>query len=157
LPDEQAAASSSAGGAAGSSGAPGAGSAGERSAASQDPVVAAYRRALRLVRDRQFGEALGALQDFVRSHPDHPFADNATYWVGEVHYAARRYDQALQTFGRVVSEYPEGNKVADALFKMALCHKRTGDLQKAAALLERVQRQYPDTIAARMASREDTP
>ncbi|MEM9193648.1 MAG: tol-pal system protein YbgF [Myxococcota bacterium] len=115
-----------------------------------------YRQALQLVRDRRFDEALVALNSFLREHPRHPYVPNATYWRGEVHYARRAYREALQEFQRMIDRFPEGAKVPDALLKIALCHRRMGQAAHASRVFERLHRDHPGSVAARMAAQEES-
>ncbi len=127
----------------------------ERTRRADRAAVAAYQEALRHLRDRRFADALRAFDDFLRSHPRHPYAPSAMYWQGEVHYAMRDYRLALSRFSRVVDEYPRATKVADSLYKMGLCHKRMGRERAARRIFERVRRQFPDSVAARLSVQED--
>jgi tol-pal system protein YbgF len=113
-----------------------------------------YRAALGLLRARNFEAALAAFEAFVARHPGHALTDNAVYWQGEAHYAERRYREALEQFESLVAHYPRSNKLADALLKIGLCHRRLGDGERAAQYFHRVREQYPNSDAARIASRE---
>ncbi|MFO0693249.1 MAG: tol-pal system protein YbgF [Polyangiales bacterium] len=123
--------------------------------AEDDPAQQSYRAALALVTARRFAEANDALTRFLQQYPNHPYTDNALYWRGTVSYAERRYGDALRDFERVVAEFPRGNKVPDALYQIGMCHLRLGDRDTARSYFRRVQAEYPNTVAARLASRED--
>jgi tol-pal system protein YbgF len=117
--------------------------------------VSGYRRGLQLVRDQRFGEAELELDAFVLKHPSHPYADNALFWCGEIHYLQREYSQALERFEKLVKLYPWGNKAPDALYRMGQIYLRRGDKARAQAYFDKVREQFPDTAAARLALRED--
>lgn len=121
-----------------------------------DPRVREYQAALAEVEARRWESALAALEQFARAHPDHPYADNAIYWQGEVLYARRDYRRALAVLEALVSRYPSGNKVPDALLRIGFCLQRLGDPDRARATFRQVREQFPDSVAARMASREET-
>ncbi|MDQ3035062.1 MAG: tol-pal system protein YbgF, partial [Myxococcota bacterium] len=121
-----------------------------------DAIVREYQSALAHVEARRWELALASLTRFVAAHPDHPYADNAMYWQGEVHYARREYRRAIDIFGALAERYPRGNKVPDALLRIGLSLEHLGDRDGARAYFRRVREQYPDSIAARMASREET-
>lgn len=114
-----------------------------------------YRAALELVHTRRFEQALAALDVFLERNPRDEHAEGARYWRGEVRYAQREYAQALVAFEELLRTAPGGNKTADALVKIGLCHQRMGDLARAHLFFQRVLRQFPDTEAARTASRQD--
>lgn len=124
--------------------------------AGTDAVVREYQHALGHVAARRFDEALGALDAFLRAHPQHPYADNAMYWRAEVRYAQRDYAGAERELLEMLRRYPRGNKVPDALLRLGFCRQRQGDVEGARVYFRRVRAEYPGTIAARLASREDT-
>ena len=121
-----------------------------------DHVAAEYQGALRLLSARDLSGALSALERFAVSHPEHPYADNAHYFRGEIFYSQHEYRSAIRELELLVSRYPSGGRVADALLRMGTCWERLGDSARAAHFFERVRTEHPDSSAARMAEREDT-
>ncbi len=121
-----------------------------------DHVAAEYQSALRLLSARDLAGALSALERFAAAHPEHPYADNAHYFRGEIFYAQRDYRSAIAELELLVSRYPTGGRVADALLRIGTCWERLGDAARAAHYFERVRTEHPDSAAARMAEREDT-
>lgn len=120
-----------------------------------DGAVTAYRAALTHLSAQRFEQALAGLDAFLRDYPRHSYADNALYWRGEIHYARRDYRRAIAELSALVERYPNGNKVPEALLRIGLCYEHMGDRVRARQVLERLRRQYPDSVAARMAARED--
>ncbi len=123
--------------------------------AREEVSVEGYRRGLELIRNQRFEDALVELDTFAAEHPDHPYADNALYWCGEVHYLRREYARALDYFAQVEKSHPWGNKAPDALYRMGQIYLRRGDTARAQAYFDKVREQFPDTAAARLALRED--
>ncbi|MGB8331932.1 MAG: tetratricopeptide repeat protein, partial [Polyangiales bacterium] len=130
---------------------------GDRAQPVEEPEVSVegYRRGLSLVREQKFQEALIELDAFSSAHPSHPYADNALFWCGEIHYLRHEYDRALQYFERIEKLYSWGNKAPDALYRMGQIHLKRGDVAGARIYFEKVREQFPDTAAARLALRED--
>jgi tol-pal system protein YbgF len=124
-------------------------------AAAPDPAERTYREALVLVRDRAFARAESALSSLIERHATHARAVDALYWRGVVRYASRSYPRALADFTAVVSRHPRSERAPEALLKMAICHERMGDSRRARSLYERVRSEYPNSVAARVASQED--
>lgn len=121
-----------------------------------DGSVAEYQAALQLVSARRFEDAFAALSAFLRAHPDHPYADNAMYWRAETLYARRDFRGAELELSEMVRRFPQGNKVPDALLRLGFCRQRQGDPEGARQYFRRVVAGYPGSVAARLASREDT-
>jgi tol-pal system protein YbgF len=127
-----------------------------RSRTADEPSVREYQAALAHVAARRFDEALAGLTGFLSAHPQHPYADNAMYWRGEVLYMRRDYAAAERELAEMVRRFPRGNKVPDALLRLGFCRQRQGDLEGARVYFRRVRTDHPGTVAARLASREDT-
>ena len=113
-----------------------------------------YRVALRSLQQRQFEQAGDALSAFLDAYPAHALSDGATYWLGEVRYAQRRYGEALQQFQAVLKVFPRSSKRAGSLLKAGLCQKHLGDESSARRYFEQLREQFPNSDAARIASRE---
>jgi tol-pal system protein YbgF len=109
----------------------------------------AYDAALSLVNARQYDKALDALAAFLLKWPDHPYADNAMYWRGECYFARAEYLRASEQFEGVVTRFPAGNKVPDALLKLGICHQKLGNPTNAKAWFDRLSQQFPRSDAAR--------
>jgi TolA-binding protein len=48
------------------------------------------------------------------------FKDNALYWMGECKYKEEKFDQAEEYYNRCIKEYPLGNKICSAMFKLGM-------------------------------------
>ncbi|MGD8606887.1 MAG: tetratricopeptide repeat protein [Myxococcales bacterium] len=119
------------------------------------PSVEGYRRALSLIRDERFEDALIELDAFLTAHPSHPYSDNALFWSGEIHFLRHEYSLALEYFERIDKLYPWGNKAPDALYRIGQIYLRRGDKSRARSYFDKVREQFPNTAAARLALRED--
>jgi tol-pal system protein YbgF len=121
---------------------------------SNDRAREEYRSALTLVRNRDFDAALSALTEFLSKYPNQEFTDRAMFWRAETFYAKRDYERALAEFESLNARFPRGEKVADALLKIGMCHQRLGDELRAQTFFRRVRDQFPESAAARAASKE---
>ena len=85
----------------------------------------AYKNAMTLVREKKFAEANVAFNDFVKNYPQDPSVGNALYWSGEAYLVQSDLDKALESFRKVVTQYPDHDKAADATYKMGITlHKK---------------------------------
>ena len=115
-----------------------------------DPATL-YQQSLDALHQGRHAEAATGFQAMVARFPTHGLADNAMYWLGEVDYDQQRFDQALKTFQQVLTTYPLGNKVPDAMLKIGLCFQNLGDTRQSTEILEQVEAIYPESDAARVA------
>lgn len=120
-----------------------------RASALDPEAKRAYDSALSLVNGRQFGPALDAFAAFLVKWPDHPNADNATYWRGECYFAQGEFSRAAEQFEGTIVRFPLGNKVPDALLKLGMSQQKLGNPVKAKASFDRLQREFPRSEASR--------
>jgi tol-pal system protein YbgF len=85
------------------------------------------------------------------SYPESQLADNAQYWLAESYYVTDQFENALQEFEVVIGKYPRSRKVPDALLKIGYSNYELKRWDAARGSLARVQSEYPDTTAARLA------
>lgn len=110
-----------------------------------------YQAAFELLKEQRYEPAASAFQQFLVTFPDSELADNAQYWLAESHYVTQNFEQALNDFGIVINKFPNSRKVPDALLKMGYCNYELQLWDAALAALSRVQAEYPETTAARLA------
>lgn len=110
-----------------------------------------YQAAFELLKQQRYEPAAMAFQQFLLTFPDSELADNAQYWLAESHYVTQKFDEALAEFGVVISRFPQSRKLPDALLKMGYCSYELKDWAAAREALTRVQEDYSDTTAARLA------
>jgi peptidoglycan-associated lipoprotein len=95
--------------------------------------------------------ALLGFQDYLSKAPASELADNAQYWIGECYYAQRDFKQAIEEFSKVTQNYPNGDKVAAALLKIAYSHLQLDDRAAARSTLRDLIRQFPKSDEAAQA------
>lgn len=110
-----------------------------------------YQAALELIKEQRYDAAEKAFKQFLVSFPDSQMADNAQYWLSEAFYVTNRFDEALKQFTIVIDKYPRSRKVPDALLKMGFCNYELKRWDDARTALSRVQSEFADTTAARLA------
>jgi tol-pal system protein YbgF len=116
-----------------------------------DKEVQDYEAAFRLYRAGDYQAAVDRFQAFVKAHPDSDYADNALFWMGECHQKLGDFVLAAVTFERVHKEFPEGNKVPDALYRQAVALVEIGRQKgeqaeydaAAREVLQRILDEYP--------------
>ena len=96
-------------------------------------------------------DALGrahALEDFSARYPHHPLADDALLEAADAYAASGRAGAACTLARRVAEEYPAGDRLPDALWRLAGCEPSAEAERR---LLTRLVTEFPTSAAARRA------
>ncbi len=97
--------------------------------------------------------AVGAFEKFLNEYPLGPYSDNAQYWQGEANYVSRRFTEAVDSFKAVVKKFPDSVKVPDAKLKIAFALFEQEKFDESRTELEALIENYPETSAARLATK----
>lgn len=101
-----------------------------------------YQEGYRRMQAGKGEEAILFFRNLVEAHGDHELADNAYYWMGEVYLRLKRVEEAEKAFNMIIERYPGGNKVPDALYKLAEIESERGKNSAARAYLERILKEF---------------
>lgn len=110
-----------------------------------------YQAAFELLKEQRYEPAAMAFKQFLVTYPDSELVDNAQYWLAESYYVTQKFDEALAAFELVVTTFPRSRKVPDALLKVGYCNYELKAFGSARDALVRVQADYGETTAARLA------
>lgn len=113
---------------------------------------AAYAAAFDLLRTQDYAAAETAFEAFLADHPDHLLAENAHYWLGETHYARRRFEDAARSFASGYKAAPAGRKAPDNLLKLGLSLQALDRTDEACLVLQRLQTDF-STVSGSMLAR----
>ena len=103
-----------------------------------------YQGALYYYRHEQYDRALVEFDRLLQKAPMSEWSDNAQYWKGECYYGLRKYQQALIEFTKVFA-FSNTGKADDAQIKIANCHIKLGERDRALAALRKLIDEYPDS------------
>lgn len=129
---------------------------GPRPSALDPEARKAYDQALEKARAGRHREGLDLMSAFLVKWPDHPYADNAMYWRAECMTGLGEPQKAITELESLVSRFPLGNKVPDALAKLAVLYEKQGDAAKAKAAGDRLERDFPKSDAAKRRARKSS-
>jgi len=110
-----------------------------------------YDQAAQDLTQGRYDLALQGFREFVSRYPKAELADNAQYGVGESFFARSQFDSAAAEYARVEVQYPQGDKVPAALYKLALSQEKLGRPTDSRATLERLVRRFPLSGEAQLA------
>jgi tol-pal system protein YbgF len=127
------------------------GSNGGAAPADQAAAQASYDTAFKALRAGDYASSSRGFRDFLQKYPDSTLAPNAYYWLGESYYVTMNYPVALEAFQRLVSQFPQSDKVPDGLLKVGYCQYELKQKDAAVATLKSVSAKYPGSKAAGLA------
>ncbi len=140
-------------GGAGTAGAAAAGAAGamamsSRGAAGPEEL---YRSAYEDYMRGNYDLARDGFSEYHRRWPNTELSDNAVYWIGECYDAQEKPQEALDTFTKVLEDYPTSDKAAAAQLKKGLIYLKMGDQGQGVVNLQYVVYEHPGTREADLA------
>ena len=118
-----------------------------------DPVQGdqIYEKGLDALKTGNVSGGVAQLQQFATTAPQHAKADNALYFSGVGLMGLSSYEDASRAFEEVVSRYPAGDAVQDALLKLAECRIKLNKPEQARAVYQKIVSRFPGTAAASQA------
>jgi tol-pal system protein YbgF len=99
----------------------------------------------------QYALAQQGFAQYLQLLPESDLADNAQYWIGECNYSQKKYNEAVQAFQIVITQYPAGEKVPAAMLKMSYAQIALGKTQGAKENLEALIKRFPQSNEANLA------
>lgn len=112
-----------------------------------DPKVQ-YQLAQRSYANDDWEGALQQFTDYLARNPESELSSNAQFWKGKCLLNLGHYDESIEQFIKVATDYPNSSKVPFALHNQAVAHSRLGQTEKAIELMQEVIENYPISPAA---------
>jgi len=100
----------------------------------------------------EYEKALECYKQFLREHPDSPFAAQAQEGVGYCLEELGRLEEALEAYKKV-AEYENSYLICEVGLNVGRCLERLGRLEEAKAEYEKVIEEFPNTIQEKLARR----
>jgi tol-pal system protein YbgF len=107
-----------------------------------------YQEGRKLFVSGKYTRAIRHFRQMLADDRTSDLSDNCQYWIGEAYYQLGDYAQAAVEFDKTLT-FPSTNKREDALFKIAQCHERLGELELAQQLYKRFLAEYPESRHSR--------
>ena len=86
---------------------------------SENEIKKKYENAIKLLWASKFDEAERELVVLKNYNPE-DLMPNIQYWLGEVHYAQKKFEKAILEFGEGLKKYPDSIKGPDNMLKLGL-------------------------------------
>ncbi|MBW2567830.1 MAG: tol-pal system protein YbgF [Deltaproteobacteria bacterium] len=90
----------------------------------------------------------------IKKYPKSKNADNAQFWIGEIYYRGKYYENAILEYQKVMEGYPKGNKVSASLLKQGFAFLKLGDKGNARLVLKELIAKHPKSNEAKIAKQK---
>lgn len=134
-----------------SNGSPSDGTASASPAPSADML---YSNGLRDITSGKYDLARQEFLDYLKYYSDTDLASNAQFYLGEIAYAQKQYQDAVAEYEKVLTGYPKSFKLAPARLKKGMALIALGQKTAGVRELREVIRRYPKTDEDRIAEGE---
>ncbi len=92
--------------------------------------------------------AMQEFSDYLRYFPTTQFAPNAQYYIGDIYYRRKDYDNAIQAFDAVLEHFSDNTKTGDAHLMKGRSLQAQGKRDAASREYKEIISRYPDSDAA---------
>ena len=110
-----------------------------------------YDEAAQDLTQGRYSMALKGFRDFVQRFAASDLADNAQYGIGECFFAQSMFDSAATEYAQVGTNYPAGDRVPAAMYKLALSQEKLKQTAEAKKTLNDLVKRYPLSGEAQLA------
>jgi len=110
-----------------------------------------YSNGLRDITSGKYDLARQEVQDYLKYYGETDLASNAQFYLGEIAYSQKNYDQAVTEFDKVLSNYPKSFKLAPAHLKKGMALIELGQKTAGVRELRDVVKRFPGTEEERRA------
>ena len=110
-----------------------------------------YSNGLRDITSGKYDLARQEFHDYLKYYGDTDLASNAQFYLGEIAYSQRNYDQAVTEYDHVLTNYPKSFKLAPAHLKKGMALIELGQKTAGVRELRDVIKRFPGTEEERRA------
>ncbi len=113
-----------------------------------------YQKAFNLLKKKDYVRAIPAFENFLSKYPRGGFSPNAHFWLAEIYLMQNQTDDAISEYMIVVKSFPTSDKVQMAQLKLGFAYRDRGKKALSRAQFKKVIKLYPNTQAAKIASKQ---
>jgi tol-pal system protein YbgF len=115
------------------------------------PVGELYQTALKDFMAAKYNLATPEFEDVVKNYPDDALSGNAYFYLGEIHYRAGRYQEAIKNYDHVIQGFPANQKVPAARLHKASALLTLKDREAGISEMRALIQRFPNSPEASQA------
>lgn len=113
-----------------------------------------FNQAFEQLKAAKYNSAIAAFKQFIQQYPQSEYRGEAHYWIGEAHYLAKDYPQALAQFSHIMIYFADNEFARQAMLKSADTYRAMQDIPQAKLFYRRVIKNHPNTTYAAKATEQ---
>lgn len=102
-----------------------------------------YSNGLRDIQSGKYELARSEFQDYLKHYGNTDLASNAQFYLGEIAYKQKNYQQAITEYDKVLNNYPKSFKLSSALLHRGTALIELGQKSSGIRDLREVVRRFP--------------
>jgi tol-pal system protein YbgF len=110
-----------------------------------------YSNGLKDIQTGKYDLARTEFQDYLKYYGSTDLASNAQFYIGEIAYKQKNYQQAIAEYDKVLNNYPKSFKLAPALLHRGMAFIELGQKTSGVRDLREVVRRFPGSEEDRYA------
>ncbi len=110
-----------------------------------------YSNGLRDITSGKYELALSEFQDYLKYYADTDLASNAQFYLGEISYKQKQYNEAVSAYDKVLTNYPKSFKLGPARLRKGLALIELGQKTAGVRELREVIKRFPGSDEDRLA------
>ena len=110
-----------------------------------------YSNGLKDIQSGKYDLARSEFQDYLKYYGNTDLASNAQFYIGEIYYRQKNYQQAISEYDKVVNNYPKSFKLAPARLHRATSMLALGQKSSGIRELREIVRLFPGSEEERYA------
>ncbi|HKV64435.1 MAG TPA: tol-pal system protein YbgF [Candidatus Acidoferrum sp.] len=110
-----------------------------------------YSNGLRDITSGKYDLANSEFQDYLKYYGDTDLASNAQFYLGEISYKQKKYDEAVAAYEKVLTNYPKSFKLGPARLRKGMALIELGQKTAGIRELREVVKRFPGSDEDRLA------
>lgn len=107
-----------------------------------------YNQGFELLKQSKYEEASTVFEQQIAAYPSGDRADDAHYWISEAMHVSRKLDVAKVHLRTIIKDFPQSNRLPDAMLKTAYIEQSQGNQIEARILFQEIVNYHPKSDAA---------
>ncbi|MEJ0026885.1 MAG: tol-pal system protein YbgF [Rhizomicrobium sp.] len=114
-----------------------------------------FSSAMNLLAKARYDDARAAFRAFADANPQSDLTPQAVYWVGDIAYVQKDYDNATRAFAEVIKKYPTSVRAPDSMLKLGQALIAAGQKKEGCTALAALPAKYPKASKSLLAQGSD--